>query len=285
MAKRGLGKGLGALIDVSESAPVVEKSGVQEIDVNQIDVYKEQPRKIFDEEKLRELSESIAQHGIIQPLIVKKSGSRYMIVAGERRYRAARLAGLSKVPVIVKDVGAKEVLELSIIENIQREDLNPIEEAQAIAMLMDEYSFTQDKVAQRLGCSRSAIANTLRLLNLPDAVRQLISVGALSAGHARALLALKEENLIDQAAKMVVEKELSVRETEQYVKKLLERDKQAAVNSKAAKSPEIKDAERRLSTALETKVTVQGDEKKGRLTIEYYSREQLEALYEYLLRS
>lgn len=285
MAKRGLGKGLGALIDVSESVPAAEAGGVQEIDVNQIDVYKEQPRKIFDEEKLRELSESITQHGIIQPLIVKKNGSRYMIVAGERRYRAARLAGLSKVPVIVKDVGAKEVLELSIIENIQREDLNPIEEAQAIAMLMDEYSFTQDKVAKRLGCSRSAIANTLRLLNLPEAIRQLISVGALSAGHARTLLALKEENLIVQTAEMVVEKELSVRETEQYVKKLLERDRQAATNSKVTKSPEIKDAERRLSAALETKVSLHGNEKKGKLMIEYYSKEQLEALYEYLLRT
>lgn len=278
-AKRGLGKGLGALIDtnIEEAQPNV---GGVEIDVNLIDANKEQPRKQFDEEPLNELAESIKIHGIIQPLIVKEQNGRYLIIAGERRYRAARMAGLKKVPVVLKDADEKTLLQMSIVENLQREDLNPIEEAEAMALLMNRFAMTQEQVAEVVGRSRSAVANTLRLLALPEEIRRCVQEGALSAGHARALSAIKDEKLLLFAAVFVKDNELSVRQTEEYVKKLLgDRKKSKSVQNKA---PEFAEAERVLTEKLDTKVKITGNQNKGTISLAYFSKEQLYALYDLL---
>lgn len=273
---RALGKGLGALID--DSVSVVKQEG-NEIDVALIDICTTQPRKFFDEEKLAELAESIKTYGIIQPLVLKTNGDRYTIIAGERRFRAARKAGLKKVPAIVKDVDEQQLLELSIIENIQREDLNPVEEALALDMLMREYKLTQEELSERLGKSRSAIANVVRLLALPKKTREMLSAGAISSGHARALLALKDGAAIDAAAEHIEKNALSVRETEAYVKKLLEPPKPKKEKKVSA---DIAEAQTQLGESLATKVIISGNAKKGRISIEYYSKEQLEELYEFL---
>ena len=211
--KKGLGRGLSALMGEENIEASANSSGEIMISVSKIDVCANQPRKYFDEEKLSELASSIKQHGIIQPLVLKKNGDRYTIIAGERRFRASRLAGLKEVPAIIKDFDDKKILEVSIIENIQREDLNPIEEAQAIQMLMKEYNFTQESVADRLGRSRPAIANTLRLLNLPKFAQEYVISGQISAGHARAMVPLKNNALVTQAIDTVIAKGLSVIQT------------------------------------------------------------------------
>lgn len=283
MNKRGLGKGLGALIDIREDEMEL-KGGFLEIDVNLIDANKSQPRKSFNEEKLSELAESIKQHGVIQPLILKQSGGRYTIIAGERRYRAARMAGLPTIPAVLKDADERELLQMSIVENIQREDLNPIEEAQAISMLMDKFSMNQEEAAGILGRSRSAVANSLRLLALPPEITKMVTEGSLSAGHARTLLFIKDRQLIVYAAKYVAEHALSVRETEEYVKKLAGASHDKGKNS-VKKPTEFSDAERTLSEALETKVQLVGNDKRGRIVIEYFTKDQLFSLYEYLLNA
>ena len=274
--KRGLGRGLSALMGEDNITEEVNSSGETMISVSSIDVCVDQPRKFFDEEKLSELAASIKQHGIIQPLILKKKDDRYMIIAGERRYRAARMAGLSEVPAIIKDFDDKEILEVSIIENIQREDLNPIEEAQAIDMLMKEYSFTQETVAERLGRSRPAIANSLRLLNLPDFAQEEVISGRISAGHARAMVPLRERPLIAAAVDEVVSKGLSVRQTEELVKKLSRPRKEY---DPSRYNPFLH-AEQQLSAALETTVKIRGNENKGKIVIDYANKDQLESLYE-----
>ena len=196
MAKKALGKGLGALMDIREEIDQEQQKTPSEIDIQLIDINPNQPRKNFDAEKLRELAESIRQHGIIQPLVLKPEKARYLIVAGERRYRAARMAGLKQVPAVIKEVTDQELLQLSIIENIQREDLNPLEEAEGIAELMAQFSLNQEEAAEILGRSRSAVANSLRLLNLPQSVKEAVVEGKLSAGHARALLAIRDKTLL-----------------------------------------------------------------------------------------
>ena len=222
MAKKALGKGLGALMGMEDASAEAEKQPAREVDIQKIDINKEQPRKYFDEEKMQDLADSIRQHGVIQPLVVKpEANGRYTIIAGERRYRAARMVGLKQVPVVTKEVTDRELLQISMIENIQREDLNPLEEAQGIAALMEQFSLTQEEAAEILGRSRSAVANSLRLLNLPESVKKRIIAAELSAGHARALLAIKDRTLLEKAAAYVVEKQFSVRETESYVKRLL----------------------------------------------------------------
>ncbi len=279
-SKKGLGKGLGALMG-SMDLPGEEQGGVLEIAVNLIDPMKSQPRQNFDEGKLEELASSIAQHGILQPLILKAKGGRYSIIAGERRYRAARKAGLRKVPAILKDADEKEVLQLSIIENIQREDLNPIEEAEAISRLMEQYQLNQEQVAAMLGRSRPAIANTLRLMGLTEAVRRMVAEGALSGGHARALLPLRER--MDSAAQAVLEGGLSVRQTEELVRRMLE-EKPKKKQPARQRSSEFRAAEKELGDFYETKVSLSGTEERGKIVLEYYSREQLYALYEQLKR-
>lgn len=275
-SKKGLGKGLGALMSSAE-LPEEQQGGVLEIAVNLIDPCKTQPRQSFDEEKLSELAASVRQHGVLQPLILKAKEGRYTIIAGERRYRAARQAGLKAVPAILKDADEKEVLQLSIIENIQREDLNPIEEAEAISRLMEQYRLNQEQVATMLGRSRPAIANTLRLMGLSKAVREAVASGALSGGHARTLLPLGER--MDEAAEIVKRDGLSVRQTEALIKRMQE-EKQEKPPRK--KSSEFKTAEKELGDLYETKVSLSGSEERGKITLEYYSKEQLYALYDML---
>lgn len=276
MKAKGLGKGLSALIDDSADVAYSGAAPASEIDINKIDICKSQPRKAFDDEKLKELADSIRQHGVIQPLVLNQEGDRYLIVAGERRYRASRMAGLKTVPAVVKNIDKKQILELSIIENIQREDLNPIEEGNAIFSLMNDYGLTQETVAERIGKSRSAVANTLRLLTLPEAVRSMVAEGVLSSGHARALIALKDPKAIESAAKTVIQERRSVRETEQLVKKMMAAPK---VKKPVKRDPDMAAAEKEMADALGTKVAIQGSDKKGKVVIEYYSKEQLDGVY------
>ena len=284
--KRGLGKGLGALM-ADAQAGATEKEGASEIDIFLLDNDTNQPRKKFDEAKLKALAQSIKVHGIMQPIIVYKNEGRYTIIAGERRFRAAKMAGLSKVPVIVKQLEKREVLELSLIENIQREDLNPLEQAAALQQLMTDYSLTQDEVSKRVGKSRSAIANLLRLLSLPEPVKKLVTGGKLSAGHARCLLPLEDNKKIGEGAKYIVEGDLSVREAEAMVKEWLNPAAPAkkAQKTKKAVPVELRDAQDELSRALATKVQIKGSLAKGRISIEYYTAQQLEELYEFLKKT
>ena len=280
-SKKGLGKGLGALMGSMELPEQEPQGGVLEIKVNLIDPCKTQPRQQFDEEKLEELAASVRQHGILQPLILKAKGGRYTIIAGERRYRAARKAGLKTVPAVLKDADEKEVLQLSIIENIQREDLSPIEEAEAIARLMEQYNLNQEQVAAMLGRSRSAVANTLRLMGLTPALRQLVLQGALTGGHARALLPLGPR--MEQAAEIVIKDGLSVRQTEALVARM-QQEQPEKPRAARRKSSEGKVAEKELGELYETKVQLSGTEERGKITLEYYSKEQLYALYDFLKR-
>lgn len=286
MKKAGLGRGLDALMggfdveEIEEKQPEKSTPSSTEIDINLIDVNKDQARKSFDESKLSELSDSLKQHGMIQPLILTEKDGRYTIVAGERRYRAARMAGLKVVPAVIKDIDEDALLELSIIENIQREDLNPVEEAKAISLLMQEHGFTQEAVAKRIGRSRSAVANTLRLLVLPPKVQSFVETGELSAGHARTLVVLKDSETIAEVAAYMMEHDLSVRAAEEYVKKYMQPKKPKP--EKPEKSPDVKAAESTLSKKLDAKVSINGTAKRGKIVIEYFSPEQLDALYNFL---
>lgn len=273
-----LGRGLGALIGDESST---EKSAILELNVNELDPNQQQPRKHFDEEKLEELAQSIRTYGIVQPIIVQRSGDRYKIIAGERRYRAARLAGLSEVPVVIKEYSEMEFMEVSLVENLQREDLNPIEEAQAMRMLMDEHSLTQDELSGRLGKSRSAVANTLRLLSLPEEVRMMVISGELSSGHARCLITLQSDHDKLALARKIVAQGLSVRETEALIG--AQTGKKAVQRKQKNAAPEIESAQGALTTALGTRVQIVGDLKHGKIVLSYYNPDQLQSLYDFLL--
>jgi ParB family chromosome partitioning protein len=277
-----LGKGLGALIiDENTASPEISATGVRDVDVNEIDPNAEQPRKNFDTEALEGLAQSIKAYGIVQPIIVRRIADRYSIIAGERRYRAARLAGLKTVPVVVKEYSDTELMEVSLVENLQREDLNPIEEAQAMHLLMSEHSLTQEALSERLGKSRSAVANSLRLLTLPEEVRALLESGAISSGHARCLVTLKSDESKIRIAKKIVTEGLSVRAVEEMVKAY---DSKPAPRHKKPPVPEIESAERTLATALGTRVQITGNLKKGKIILDYYSADQLESLYDFLIK-
>ncbi len=298
MAKpTGLGKGLGALLSedplniraLDEDAIALQsvKGQVLELDIGLIDTYQDQPRKNFDEEKLNELAKSIENHGIVQPIIVRKSEDRYMIIAGERRYRAARIARLKTIPSIVKEIDSREQMEISLIENLQRENLNPLEEAAAIRLLMTEYDLNQEAVAERIGKSRPAVANILRLLQLPEPIRVMIFEGKISSGHAKCLGGLENDEDKILIATKAAEEGMSVRETEKYVQKYSKGKTDSGVkkSDKKVMAAEIIEAEHKLTNALETKVKIIGDMQKGKITIEYFSEEQLQALYDYLLKN
>lgn len=284
--KRGLGRGLDALLGDYEVQPA---AGVKQVDVYLIDTNLEQPRKAFDEEKLKELAGSIERHGMVQPIIVRQNGERFTIIAGERRYRAARMAGMSSVPVVVREMQDDEVMEVALIENIQREDLNPIEEAAAIRFLMREHDLTQEEVAQRLSKSRPAIANSLRLLNLPSAVQDMLREGKMQSGHARALAAIKDEMQLTALAKEIAELGLSVRDAENRVRLLNEADtaQPAAAKPRTKKAQErnadIQAAEEQLRNALGTRVSILGTEHSGKVVIEYFSKEDLQAIYDAII--
>lgn len=275
-----LGKGLGALI--GEPDVQVTAGSVLEIDVNDIDPNLEQPRKSFDDESLNELAQSITAYGIVQPIIVQRNGERFIIIAGERRYRAARIAGLETVPAVIKEYSKQAFMEVSLIENLQREDLNPIEEAQAMRLLMDEYSLTQDELSNRLGKSRSAIANILRLLTLPQSVREMVISGELSSGHARCLVTLSSDIEKERIAKKIAALGLSVRATEELIKNI---GTKAPASEKQEKAivPEIESAQNALSSALGTKVQIAGDLIKGKILLSYYNQDQLQSLYDFLM--
>jgi ParB family chromosome partitioning protein len=273
MIKKGLGKGLGALITSAET----DTEGVREFRINEIEPNINQPRKNFDDEKLKQLAESIKQHGVVQPLIVKKENDTYRIVAGERRWRAARLAGLSTVPVVIKDLSSRQVMEIALIENLQREDLNPLEEAEAYEKLTQEFGLTQEDISKTVGKSRSAVANSLRLLNLTESVKKLLVSGALTSGHARALLALEDQQLQKKAAEQVSNEDLNVRDTEKLVKRYL-LNKQ--IRKKLAPSAEMIQIEEKLKEVFGTKVKLLPNKKKGKIMIEYYSPDELERILE-----
>lgn len=278
MIKKGLGKGLGALI-LDESSE--QESGVIELKINEIEPNASQPRKFFDDEKLLQLADSIKQHGIIQPIIVKKDNNIYTIIAGERRWRAAKLAGLSRVPVLIKDFTNKQVMEIALIENLQREDLNPIEEADAYMHLMNEYDLTQEQIAETIGKSRSAIANSLRLLGLSEEVKKYIISGDLTSGHARTLVIIQDKLIQKNAAEYIIANKLSVRETENYVKKLFQNTNKKHVKSE---NPDFKVVEDKLKNILGTKVKLVANNNKGKITIEYYSNDELDRLLEFFYR-
>lgn len=278
--RRGLGKGLGALI------PTVEDTagGVTQVPVSAITPNPMQPRIALDPEALAELATSIKEHGLLQPLIVTQQGpERYQLIAGERRWQAARLAGLITVPVIVKEATPQQVLELALVENIQRADLNPLEEAAAFRQLVEEFELTQEQVAERVGKSRSAVTNTLRLLRLPVEVQQALTDGSIREGHARALLALPTPEAKVAALKMVLGRALNVRQTEELVRRLLaepppEKPKESA-------NPEIQALEQEFRGTLGTKVDLYKNRKgRGRLVIHFYSEEELQTLYDLIVK-
>ena len=284
--RKGLGKGLGALFeDVNIDSTEIEGSEANKEDINFIEIdeiapNESQPRKTFNKEKLEELARSIKTHGVIQPIVVRKQGSHYEVVAGERRWRAARIAGLSEVPCIVRELTDEQNMLVAIIENVQREDLNPIEEARGIRAMIEDYELTQDEVAKAVSKSRPYITNALRMLKLPDAVLDMVSAGKLSAGHARAILSAKEEEQTE-IAKHVETKGLSVREAEKLSKKGLSFDRKKP-GKHPTKNAAVKQIESELSSALGTKVNLSQNGNKGKIEIEYYSREELEGLIEAL---
>lgn len=278
--KKGLGKGLAALLPEENDLKInesINENKILEVKINQIEPNKNQPRKNFDDEKLLKLSESIKANGIIQPIIVKKEKEIYRIIAGERRWRAARLAGLTHVPVIIKDMSDDKLLETALIENLQREDLNPIEEAEAYERLLNEYNMTQEQLSLIVGKSRPAIANALRLLNLGDKVKGYIISGEITSGHARALVAIEDKELQIKIAEEIIKNDLSVRETEKLVKRLLN-EKRENKKSRNDMQEEYINIEDRLKHILGTKVKLMHGKNKGKILIEYYSVDELERL-------
>lgn len=276
--KKSLGKGLDILFNVNADETA---DSIKTVDVHLIDTNEDQPRKTFDRERLHELATSIERHGMVQPIIVRKKGERFMIVAGERRFRAAHIAGLSAVPVVIRDIDDNEILEVALVENLQREDLNPVEEALAIRCLMEQHDLTQQEVADRLAKSRPAIANTLRLLSLPELVLSFLRSEKIQAGHARALTALKDAQTQEALANEIVEKNLSVREVEKKVKTLLEpRAEQMFEKVDRQRDPELLSAMERLRERLNTRVSIKGTENRGKIIIEYYSKSDLHHIYD-----
>ena len=304
MAKKGLGKGLGAIFGedvVKESKEETEKKAkakaeakaAEEMDdkgrilmlkLDLVQPNKEQPRKTFDEEKINELAESVKNYGVLQPLLVQKKGRFYEIIAGERRWRAAKAAGLKEVPAVLKEYSKQEAMEISLIENVQRADLNPIEEALGYKQLIDEFGLTQEEIAVRVAKSRTVITNTMRLLKLDEQIQNMLVQGVITSGHARALLSLEDTQMQLKAAKEILDKKLSVRETERLVKRL---QKEASGEKKEEKKKDetlaliYQDLEDRMKSVMGTKVSIHNkDKNKGRIEIEYYSEAELERIVE-----
>lgn len=291
--KGGLGKGLDSLITDKVSKPTSVKSGASEkneksiegilVSLNKVEPNREQPRKNFDEDALVELSESIKQFGVLQPLLVQDKSDYYEIIAGERRWRAAKMAGLKEIPVIIKNLTNQEVVEISLIENIQRENLNPIEEAFAYKRLLTEFHLKQDEVAERVSKSRTAVTNSMRLLKLNEKVQQMVIDDMISTGHARALLGIDDFEKQYATAQRIFDEKLSVRETEKLVKKIQQEKDQpeSKENNKIDPKMEViyRDLEEKMKSILGTKVAInQKDNKKGKIEIEYYSMDELDRI-------
>ena len=294
--KKGLGKGLDSLIPDNKSMKSVTsektveskedaaaKSGVQVMKINAVEPNRDQPRKNFDEDALLELSDSIKQFGVLQPLLVRKRKDYYEIIAGERRWRAAKLAGVKEVPVIEKEYTDQEILEIGLIENIQRENLNPIEEAIAYKRLLEEFNLKQDEVAERVSKSRTAVTNSMRLLKLSDKVQQMIIDNMISTGHARALLAIDDPELQYTLANKIFDEKLSVRETEKLVKEI-KNPKKPKEKKPVANSFIYQDLEEKMKSVFGTKVSIASKGKgKGKIEIEYYSDDELEHLFDMMM--
>jgi len=278
--RKGLGRGLDALIS-SANALENARDSVLEVKINDVEPNADQPRKVFDQERLQALAESIKEHGVVQPIIVRQDGSRYVIVAGERRWRAAKLAGLKTIPVVVKELSSRQVMEIALIENLQREDLNPIEEAEAYQKLMDEYSMTQEEVAKLVGKSRAAIANSVRLLTLAKEIREMLVDGRLTSGHARTLVAIEDENRQKELADLFVKKGLNVREAE----KLAAQEAKRAAKKVRPKKEDVEMTQlvEDLRTLFGTKIDLQRGKDKGKIVIEYYSKEEFDRIIDLLL--
>ena len=285
--RTGLGKGLDSMIPpkatqraVKEDKNTVSKTGETILKINEVEPNKKQPRKFFNEEALQELSDSIKQHGIVQPLVVAKKDDYFEIIAGERRWRAAKLAGLKEVPVIIRNYTEQEIVEISLIENIQREDLNPIEEAQAYKRLLTEFHLKQDEIAERVGKSRTAVTNAMRLLKLSEKVQQMLIDEMITAGHARAILSIADKEKQESIAMKVFDEKLSVRETEALVKRMLEPPKTAKKSKFSSAEDAIYESlEEKMKSIMGTRVQIHRKKNdKGKIEIEYYSKDELERI-------
>lgn len=293
MARKPLGRGLSALLGepaespTAAAEPTESPAGVKEIEVSRISGNPEQPRTRFDAKALDELAISIAANGIVQPIVVRRAGNRYQIVAGERRWRAAQRAGLHKVPVVIKEVSDDKILEIALIENIQREELNPIEEANAYRKLIDNIGLTQEQLSEQVGKERSLIATSMRLLKLPDEIQKLIEEGKLTAGHGRALLLTDDKAIQVRTARSIIEKQMSVREAERMVKRATTEISVTIANKHVTRTtdPNVRHAETKLMRSLGTNVKIRPSGKgiSGKIEIEYYSAEDLDRLYSLLM--
>lgn len=295
MANKGLGRGLGSLLGILDDEEIEEKKEennipvndyngeeVLNIDINYIDVNPNQPRKVFDPTALNELAQSIRTHGVIQPILVTRRNDRFMIVAGERRFRASKIAELTSIPAIVKDFTDAQVQEIALLENIQRQDLNPIETARALKELQDSYGWTQEALADRLGKSRPVIANTLRLLSLCPEVIDLIEKGKLSAGHARSLVVVTNPEVQLKLAQQVINNKLTVRDMENAVKEVDNASRKVIKTSKPKEnlSMEMQEFVNIMEHKFSTKINVKGNEKKGKIIINYYNSDDLDRIYD-----
>ena len=277
-----LGRGLSALIpDISTE---IDKKDIITIDLKNIYPNQDQPRRVFDEEKIKILSESIKNYGVLQPIVLKPDDKgKYMIIAGERRYRASKLARKSDIPAVIKDIPMKDIMEIALIENLQREELNPIEEALAYRSLIKNYEVTQEEISEAVGKSRPHITNTLRLLNLPQKIMDMIDQGQITAGHGKALLRVNDENLQLELANKVIAEELSVRATEALAKKICEDNIKEVPKKSKEKDVFIVDVEEKLRNIFGTKVNISKGKKKGKIEIEYYSEDDLNNIVSMLL--
>lgn len=278
---RGLGKGIGALFPTETLDSLQNEDQVEKIPLQKLVANPFQPRKLFDEETIGELAQSIREHGIIQPIVVRKKGKKYEIVVGERRFRAAKMAQLEEIPAIVKDMTEEQMMELAILENLQREDLTPIEEAEAYQSLIEKLNFTQEDLANRLGKSRPHITNTIRLLQLPEEVRAMVNEGSLSMGHGRALLGLKNKKRIPELATKVVKNALNVRQLEGLIKQLNE-NVSRETNKPVKKDIFVQATESQLREYFGTNVQIKKTKNKGKIEIEFYSEDDLERILEIL---
>lgn len=289
MPKKGLGKGLGSLFSENDIEEVtssdtgkIKEGDITNVKISLIEPNKKQPRRHFDKEKIEVLSESIKEHGLIQPIIITPSDNgMYKIVAGERRWRAAKKANLKEIPAVIRSYNEEQVAEIALIENLQRENLNPIEEAIGYNLLMEEFNLTQELISQRVGKSRSAIANSLRLLSLEDDIKKLLIEGILTSGHARAILSLESTELRMALAKKIIEDNLNVRQAESLAKQLQKKKQPKKETEKTAFDIEIEHIQNNLSSAMGTKVKINHSPKKGKIEIEYYGNKDLERILEF----
>ncbi len=281
MTRKALGRGLNALLRTVETAT----AGLVEVAVDQIDANPLQPRRTFAADKLKELADSIRASGLVQPVLLRRAGERYQLIAGERRWRAARQAELTTIPALVREIGDRDALELALTENLLREDLNPLEAAQGYATLQQNHGLSHEEIAEHLGLDRSTVTNTLRLLRLPPEVQQMIAEGAISAGHARALLGLDTAAAQLQLAQQIVKKGLSVRQVEALVAARESKPPiKQAENEPPKLDPNMRAAVLEMERTLGTRVKVHGDEKRGRIEISYFSAEDLNRIYEWIVK-